>query len=227
MMLWWKWELDAEREEEIVVRVHRSAPAQPATYLYWSASRSISISLICSHIQLCFAPSWKTTCFSRSIQELQLRDDAHISAATTWKKYIMLGNLRLHTGKKCACFKYTVHFSLSKWLKSLGWMCYSLCYNISIWGEDECVPSLSPHTPPPPLFLPPPAESCCLGGKTWLQRHTNPGDTVKKAAVLSVWVFFFFLRVWWIAYTYRTVVQEIHPVSNYSQGYTEREPPLS
>lgn len=101
----------------------------------------------------------------------------HVKTAAVWSAHIYAahgehawGDSRLHTaemGVRFFLFFFcTIHFSLSKCLKSLGWVCCSLCYNISIWGEDECVPFFI--SPPPPLFVPPPAESCCLGGKSCL-----------------------------------------------------------
>ena len=110
-------------------------------------------------------------------------------------------------------------FLCLKCLKSLGWVRCSLCYNISIWGQDECVPFfIFSHSSP--LLSPPPAESRCLGGKTWLEWCTNPGDIVGgPACTFHVC----FLCVWWIAFTFRTVVVQIHPVSYYTQGHAGKE----
>lgn len=145
------------------VRVHQSSAAQPVTYWYWSASQSISISLICSHIQLCLAPSSKQHVSAEASENCNTVMSSHIWSMHR-KNTSCSGTYGCAQWRSEHGFMCTIHFSLC--LKSLGWVCYSFCYNISIWREDECVPFFI-RPPPRPVFLPP-AESCCLGGKTWL-----------------------------------------------------------
>ena len=137
-------EIWTQREEE-----KRLSPlcgtARLVTYWYWSASQSISICLIWSHIQLCPESSM----FQSKHLKAVIVWSAHIwvTVCNTQKKYC----LGTPTIVQCVrCFMCTIHFSLSKCLKSLGWECYSLCYNMSICGEDECVLFF---TPPPSSVL--------------------------------------------------------------------------
>ncbi len=142
-MLWWKWELDAERRRERECGFIRAA----------QHSRSLT-DIDPSPNQSQF-PSYVVT-FNYVLLHLQssVFQQRHPKTATVWWAHIY----EAHT-KNTPCsgtwgcaqwrservFMCTSHFSLSKCLKSLGWVCYSLCYNISIWGEDECVPFFTRH----------------------------------------------------------------------------------
>lgn len=179
MMLWWKWELDAERRRRdgsIGAVQHgrsltdidpRPNPSQFPSYVV--TSNYVSLHLESS---------------SRGIRKLQQHDDAHINAAHRIKHTML---------RDCTEWSVCVFLCVrSTFLCPNAWNPWGKCATLFVITSpfEEKMNAFPSSSPPPPLFSPPPAESCCLGGKTWLQRCTNPGDTVRKAGVYFPWEFF-------------------------------------
>lgn len=146
---------------------------------------------------------------------------AHVYAAQTVKKQ--------KTGKwRYACiwvffFMSTINFFFCPNASNPWGECATLCYNISIWGEDECIPFFIPHP-----SLPPPSFSFSLSPIGWkLLSGWQKNLTVEMQGLRrhSQKTGVYFQRVcflWWITYIQNSSLGDPSSVSYYIQGYWEK-----
>lgn len=157
-----------------------------------------------------FRPSWKQFLSAQASESNCMMG----YAACTWKKYSVLGDSGLDTVQKCTpLYVYNPLFSVQMPEIPGVSVLYSLCYNISIWGEDECVPFFI--SPLPASFVP---TSHQLKAAVWVVKsYAQSQDTLWEGCHLRV----FFACLMNHVYIPNSSSKEPAPVSYYTQGYTE------
>lgn len=162
---------------------------------------------MCSHIQLCFVHL-----------ESSFFQHRHPKATVWWAMQ--------HAHKKIQCawglgaghsavplYVYNPLFSVQMPEIPGESVLYSLCYNISIWGEDECVPFFI--SPLPASFAP---TSHQLKAAVWVVKsYAQSQDTLWEGCHLRV----FFACLMNHVHIPNSSSKEPAPVSYYTQGYTE------
>lgn len=217
-MLWWKWELDAER------KIERECGSIGA------AQHSRSLTDIDPRPNPSQFPSYVVTSNYVLLHlESRMLQQRHPKTATVWwariyaahtvkRKKTFLGTLDLHKVKMCtplSLFFYVYNPPFSVQMPEIPGVSVLLFVLTSPFQEKMNAFPTSPH--PHPSFPPPaePAESCCLGGRNLTAEMHEPRR--------HFWCVFSVCVKNHIYIQYSSL-SDPSSVSYYTQGYTEKEP---